>query len=200
MTTHSSTTHASLDLHVVPQDGSRHARRRIDADAPAARDVGRPFGLRERPRRRPVVRDRAHVPERRIAHEPADRAGLSGDQRVVHAADRVGRLPGGQRREDAGLNHLHTDEVVGALGPATRDESRHTLFGIEPHAAVAIRMAIGHQRERDGRAGRLMRVAERREVDVGQGVTVDQEKRVGADDRQRLARAAGGAQDGRLFP
>ena len=38
------------------------------------------------------------------------------------------------------------------------------------------------------------------EVDVGQRVAVDDEKRVGADDRQREPRAAGAAEHARLLP
>ena len=90
--------------------------------------------------------------------------------------------------------------MVGALGPAARDKSCHAVVGVELDATVAIGPTIGHQRERHRRAGRSMRVVELSEVEVGERVTVDQEERVGADDGQRLAHAAGGAKNGRLFP
>ena len=118
VTTHSSSTQVGRDVNIVPQNRPRHARRGIDAHAPARGDVRCTRCGRERPRRRPVVRHGADVPERRVADESADRARLVGDQGVVDAADRVGRLSSGQRGEDAGTDDLDADEVVGVPSAA----------------------------------------------------------------------------------
>ena len=75
--------------------------------------------------------------------------GWLGDQLVVHAADRVGRLSGRQRREDAARDQLHADEMVRSLGPAPRGRIRSHAVGIEPDAAVVLGLAVRHQRERD---------------------------------------------------
>ena len=109
------------------------------------------------------------------------------------------RLAGGRGVEHGGVGELHADEVKRPLGRRTaRRESGHAAAGVEPHAAVAKELAVGHERERHARARRGVRRLERREVDVGQRVAVDDQEVVGADDRPGETRSAGAPEDARL--
>src|SRR2546427_11370305 len=96
---------------------------------------------------------------------------------------------GGERTERIGVGHLHADEMVGAVrGGATRGESGHAAFVIQPHPAVAARLTIWYERERDERARCGVRVGEGARIEGGERIAVDGEKSLGANHRQRLAR------------
>ena len=91
--------------------------------------------------------------------------------------------------------------MIGAFGgrPA-RDEADDIPIAVEANAAISVRLAIGHQRERDEGVRACVRGVERVQVDVGERVAVDDQERLGADDRQCLPRSACAAEHGRLFP
>src|SRR5262245_56136482 len=99
------------------------------------------------------------------------------------------------------MGELCADEVKRSRGcrPAWNEAEDATVYG-EPYSAVAQRLDVGNEGQRDECARRGVCVRERFEVQIGQRVAVDEKKRLCADDVECLSRSAGAAENDRLFP